>query len=220
MKKEIEYKFDVPLYENERDILPAVEAIILSNGYIIQNRKKISRRFTYYDNQKLDIYKSGGTIRLVEGFDPKLNKGIYRGDIKIGLLDNRFEREFWSSDRAEVNSALMSYKEEIGIKGILKPVAVAATLHYKFDIVRDSTGIEAVLDNFAILGAESFREFEIELKKGNESILKDLSKIIENSFGWRRLHQQKYSRIIEMIFEHDAMKQPGRDTMGKEDVKP
>jgi inorganic triphosphatase YgiF len=203
MEKEIEIKFELEgdrdkLLMNE-DFAYSLRLIADSNGFKINGYKQIARGFTYFDTARFQIYYAGATIRKVEGFDPLKDKARMRFDIKLGTLENRTEESIWNNEEIDVNEKFGEHIKNLGIYEKVQPIIRTGTSDIKFNLEYDGTIIEASIDYVAVLNGPSFKELELELKKGNRKILEDIAKITEKTFSLKRGKKQKYSKILEMV---------------------
>jgi len=225
MNREIEAKFEIP---QSRDFNPleftfAFGLIANSNGYTPSKVKRPIRQLTYFDNSEYQVYKAGATLRKVEGFNILKDKARFRFDLKLGYNTNRLEENIWSDKEVNPNECFREHLKKIGITDTLYPVARTNYTYTKFELTNKSSIIEASIDIVSIINGPEFKEFELELIRGEEKNVEFLSELTEKTFHLKRNYIQKYSRIIELIHpelanrtEHDAMKQPERDTIGGE----
>jgi len=198
MEQEIETKFDVPSEVSEKELLPKLEKIIEEQKYLCVSRTQETRHFQYYDTPDLDLYQRGETLRKVSGFNPKKHPALFRYDLKIGQLDNRYEDNKWLNKELSPEQ-LRDLFHLAAIYANLSPSAAASTSHFKINIQRDNTKVEVSLDYFAVEEGTPFCELELELKAGNQTNLFDFSQRVQEELRLTPLDKQKYSRVIESM---------------------
>ena len=186
MEQEIEIKLDVPLDIKTNDILERLEQIVKQNGFTITEPKVVGRNFQYYDTSNLDIYRRGETLRRIGGFDPNIDKGLFRYDFKIGPIEDRYEANHWTSAELDENEILNQF-DLMRFYAEIFPSAFATTQHHKMKLQRRGTLIEATLDYFNVVDGAGFRELELELEHGDKSDLIVLREPIQNQLGLKRI---------------------------------
>ena len=204
MQREIELKFNVPLYQDIGELVDLVssrvEHDIKAHG---KHADKIAEPFTrvrayyYFDDDKLSVLHDNATIREIYGigtFDRP-----YRIQFKQGRIDDRFESEAdHFAKYVPPEEIIKCLKIPISKYGPLSEVARSDSMHLKWFLKHK--GIEIKLDRFNVYGGNSFGELEFEWK-GDEpdKAIKHLKQFVEpiaSKLKLQEVNVQKYARVM------------------------
>lgn len=156
--REIEYKF--ALTGDDEGHNDFVEHVAKHLGYEIGEVVNCDRSITYFDTARLDLLRSGNTLRKVEGFED----GSYRFDLKQGSLEKRTEDSIKST-----NPLMELFLKTLTYTPVLPNVEMGYEKRY---LRRGDTIIEASVDTTPF-----YREIEFELYGGAEE---DLDEFVHN----------------------------------------
>lgn len=223
MYREKEVKYDISLDVDEQWLLRQVEQSISEFGFQIIPKRKVFRKYEYYDTSMLHALRLGETIRKISDFVPASEKGLYRYDYKIGELTNRYESNYWTSRELSVEEM----KKQLKLPDLyseLEVVAVATTNHTKKILQRNATKIELALDHFMLMSGEGFsergcefKELELECKEGSDVENERLGQEISERLGLVQLHEQKYTRVMGLLGVQ-AFREVLYDTFGTDGI--
>jgi hypothetical protein len=193
--KEVEMKFHMPDGVCEDELISGIKAVLLEESWSILSDRADRRSFLYYDTPGFEVYNNSETIRRVSGFDAKVSIGGIRYDYKTGSIDCRLEAKHWSNQVLSPEQIIQEL--HLPFKMII-PVAPAETYHRLLDIEKGKTLIEVKIDDYDLFGGIHLRELELEVMKGEEKLLREISGELKRRLGLDENHRQKYTRIVEM----------------------
>lgn len=198
MQIEIETKLDVPLSLPDLKVISDVKHLLNKECWEIINERADEKDLCYYDSPDLKLHNEGSTLRRVTPFDIERYPGRVRYDFKQGKGELRLEAKGWSSDvlRSEEIISLLALEKRVNQ---IRPIVQVHITPLFLDIQKGDLEAELKLDTCSYQGKPLFRELEIELKNGDPSELYKTSDLISDQFGFRYLHQQKYSRVIDIL---------------------
>ena len=198
LEQEIETKLDVPLSVKPDEILGKLEEILKQEGWEIILSRNDEKELLYYDTPDFSFYWEGSTLRRVTPFDPSKFKGSVRYDFKQGKQESRTEIKYWSDRILKPSEIVDALQIDAKYPRISSVAMVLITPEFR-EIRKNGTDIELKLDTCWIDGEDKFRELELELKQGNSANIKNLSDKIAQRLNLGYLHQQKYSRVVEVM---------------------
>jgi CHAD domain-containing protein len=193
-QRERELKFDVPPEWQ----LPDLSRLVRDGGSV--QSSVVELESTYFDTESRDLFDRRLTMRrrtgsIDEGWQLKVPAGAARTEIRMALDGTRPPRE------------LQRLTQGVRRGAPLRPIAVLRT-HRALHALTDAKGAplaELVVDEVSAstLGSSTtlsqWREVEIELKDGDEELLRKLSKWLRKSGATTSPSSSKLARALDAV---------------------
>ncbi len=187
---------------------PSSDMIIKSfsdNGFrIVSQEKKINCDY-YFDTDDFYLYKNGGSFRIRKILKGNLTK--YKGTYKIPIYDNyaftsrqEIERNL---NNADFDSFISSMKDCNYYLSNVNRSPILCSFNYRCDVtlIRDNNMICLSFDNctysnYVSYGIFNEKMIEIEMIKGDYSLLNVINDFLSDNSGLLLINDSKYVRGI------------------------
>ena len=204
-------------------LLNEIVSVFISNGFRVVSITEKQNNDEYYDTKNLDLYKSGGSLRIrkIEQKEKEKIKATYKMPLKKGeIYSSRSEiEETLSNENFETfRQKMIDSGVTVNFNNILKfPILNSRTK--RKDVVLDKNGVQVCLsfDNSIytnhvlneIYVTDKMLEIEAIGELNNRIILNEIHNFITSSFSDLEVNKQsKYERGINRTIQlHNYLEQ-------------